>query len=97
MNKPTPRIRQEHKGDFYAAPKDQSRIIKIEIWEEEIPHFVGPGSFNKLKHTATSIRKFYRMDGRDVNDTGDHFVIPHLNDLAVYRLSEDELKKAGLL
>lgn len=97
MNKSRPRIRQEHKGHFYAAPKDRSRIVKIEIWEEETPHFVGSGSFNELEHTATSVRRYYRTDGRDVYDAGDHFVIPHLNSLAVYRLSEDELKKAGLL
>jgi hypothetical protein len=97
MEKSRPRIREEHKSDFYAAPKDRSKIVKIEIWEKQIPHLVGSGSFDKFEHIRTSVRKFYRMGDSDVIDAGDHFVIPQLNGLAVYRLNENELKEGGLL
>jgi hypothetical protein len=92
------RIKHRQKGHFYAAPKDRSRIVKIEIWEQETPHYLGSGKDTKWEHAGTSPRKYYRTEqGRDVTEEGDHFLTPGLDGVAVYRLSDDDLKKAGLL
>jgi hypothetical protein len=87
----------KQKGHLYAAPKDdRNRVFEIEIWEEKTSHFAGSGPDTKWEHNI-SRRKSYRIkaDG-DASEAGDHFIIPALDGIAVYPLTEDELKKAGL-
>lgn len=82
-----------HKGDLYAAPKDRSSRVKIKILEQETPHYVSSGPENmELVHISRP--EYYETeDGRKVSKVGDQF---ELDGIALYPLTEDELKNAGL-
>lgn len=97
MKNDRPTTTEKRESHFYAAPKDRSSVVKIEVWRRYTPITQGFGPDTDWEHVTDHVYTFYKTEhNREVLERDDHFVIPALGGAVVYRLSDKEVRKAGL-